>query len=58
MIHLLVGSYVQKTDSVFFSLIGHETILMIRCLQISCRISTTFPELAKKRNGAGEASFC
>ena len=39
MIHLLVGSYVQKQDSVF-SMIDRETIIMVCCLLISCHIST------------------
>ena len=43
MIHLLVGSYVQKPDSVFFSLIGRETIPLKRCILIGCHISTKLP---------------
>ena len=56
MIHLLVGSYVQKPDS-FFSRIGRETIL------VQCHISTRLPARSWSENGmlrdpADEASFC
>ena len=42
-VYLLVGSYVKKPDSVFFSLIGRETMLMKRCVLIGFHISTSFP---------------
>ena len=42
MIHLLVGSYVQKPDSVFFLWLVDKQYLrfVVCCLWISCHIST------------------
>ena len=49
MIHLLVGSCVQKPDS-SCSLIGRETILVLCCLLISCHISTRLPARSWSEN--------
>ena len=62
MIHLFVGSYVQNPDSVFFFLIGRETILMSYCLLMSSDYLSYFNEtcgqkLVRKRNGADETSL-
>ena len=55
VIHLLVGSHVQKPDSGFF-LIGRDTILMIHCVLIGCHISIKLP-VRKKQNGGDEVSL-
>ena len=52
MIHLHAGSYVKKTDSVFFfSLIGRETIFMVCCPLISNHISKRLAVKSWPENG-------
>jgi len=52
MIHLLVGSYVQKPDSVFFSDWSKKILTcMVCCLLISCHTSTRLLARSWSENG-------
>ena len=57
MTHLLFRSYVQKPDSVFFSLNGREAI-WLRFWSVVTFQQDYQPEACQKPNGADKASFC
>ena len=52
MIHLLVGSYVQKPDSGFFLWLVEKQYLrfVVCCLLISCHILTRLPARSRSEN--------
>ena len=61
MIHLLVGSYVKKPDSVFFSDWSRNSIcgLWFAVFWLAVIFQQDFrPEAVRKPNGSDEASFC